>query len=63
MIMEFNLLKIGFSLMTLIIVILGGLINCAENHLPIFITQTFRLGKFAYQGKPSQLKIIEVPKR
>ena len=61
--MEFNLLKIGFSLMTLFVVILGGLINIIENHLPVFLIQTFRHGKFAYRGKPTQLKIIEVPKR
>jgi hypothetical protein len=61
--MEFNLLKIGFSLMTIFVVVMGCLINNIEKYLPAFLTQTFRHGKFAYQGKPSQLKIIEVPKR
>ncbi|XP_023704176.1 polyprenol reductase [Cryptotermes secundus] len=60
--MEFNLLKIGFSLMTIFVVVMGCLINNIEKYMPVFLTQTFRHGKFAYQGKPSQLKIIEVPK-
>ncbi|PSN49004.1 Polyprenol reductase [Blattella germanica] len=60
--MEFNLLKIGFSLMTLFVVIMGGLINNIETYLPVFLTQTFRHGKFAYRGTPSPIKIIEVPK-
>jgi thiamine transporter ThiT len=61
--MEFNLLKLGFSLMTIFVVVGGCLINNIEKYLPAFLTQTFRYGKFAYQGKPTQLKIIEVPKR
>lgn len=61
--MEFNLLKIGFTLMTLFIVVIGGLINNFEKSLPIFISQTFRYGKFAYKGKLSAIKVVEVPKR
>ncbi|RZF43220.1 hypothetical protein LSTR_LSTR009024 [Laodelphax striatellus] len=61
--MEINLLKIGFSLMTFIIVIVGGLINSYEKFLPVFIIESFRYGKFSYCGKESGLKPIEVPKR
>jgi hypothetical protein len=61
--MEFNLLKIGFSLMTIFVVVMGCLINSVEKYLPVFLKQTFRHGKYAYRGKPSQFKIIEVPKR
>ncbi|KAK7873340.1 hypothetical protein R5R35_011384 [Gryllus longicercus] len=59
-----NLLKLGFILMTFFMVIMGGLINTVEQHLPLFIVQTFRYGKCAYQGKSSFfIKPIEVPKR
>lgn len=63
--MDLNLLKIGFTLMTLFIVIIGGFINNFEKCLPAFVAQTFRYGKFAYKGKPSTLSlmILEVPKR
>ncbi|XP_046674289.1 polyprenol reductase-like [Homalodisca vitripennis] len=63
--MELNLLKIGFTLMTLFIVVIGGFINNFEKCLPTFIAQTFRYGKFAYKGEPSSLRfiILEVPKR
>jgi thiamine transporter ThiT len=61
--MEFNLLKIGFSFITVFVVVMGCLINSVEKYLPVFLTQTYRYGKFAYEGKSSQLKIIEVPKR
>nr|CAD7573760.1 unnamed protein product [Timema californicum] len=60
---EINLLKICFSLMTLFMIVGGGLMNSIEHCLPIFFKQTFRFGKFAYQGEPSQLAPIEVPKR
>ncbi|XP_063222729.1 polyprenol reductase [Bacillus rossius redtenbacheri] len=60
---EISFLKIVFSLMTLFMIIGGGLMNNIEHFLPVFFTQTFRYGKFAYRGKPSSLKLIEVPKR
>lgn len=61
--MKLNLLKICFSFMTLFIVFIGGLINNYEKFLPIFITQTFRYGKFSYSGRQTNLKLLEVPKR
>lgn len=49
--------------MALFMVILGGLINTIEKHLPVFIVQTFRYGKFSYkQITKSVIKPIEVPK-
>lgn len=56
------MLKIGFSFMTIFVVVLGCLINSVEKCLPVCMKQAFRHGKFAYEGKSSQLKIIEVPK-
>lgn len=61
--MEFNLLKIGFSYMTIFIVVMGCFVNNAERYLPVFLTHNFRYGKLSYEGKSSQLKIPEVPKR
>lgn len=63
--MDLNWIKIGFTLMTLFIVVIGGSINNFEKCLPAIIAQTFRYGKFTYKGKPSKLSrvIIEVPKR
>uniref|UniRef100_A0A1B6BXQ4 Polyprenal reductase n=1 Tax=Clastoptera arizonana TaxID=38151 RepID=A0A1B6BXQ4_9HEMI len=63
--MELNLIKLGFSLITCAIVVVGSLINNCEKYLPIFVAQTFRYGKFAYKsnGKSVLLKPIEVPKR
>lgn len=51
-----------FSMMTFSIVIMGSLINWFEKRLPVFFAQTFRYGKFAYDGKPSKIKVVEVPK-
>ncbi|XP_075212268.1 polyprenal reductase [Lycorma delicatula] len=61
--MELNLLKIGFSFMTFHIAVVGCLINTYEKYLPVFITETFRYGKFSYSGVPSNLRVILVPKR
>lgn len=57
-----NLLQMLLLSMTFVIVIFGSLINWFEPYLPTFLPQTFRYGKFAYTGKPSNLKVIEVPK-
>lgn len=43
------------------VLIIGGLINFFEPHLPSIIVHTFRYGKFAHHG-PSVTKAIEVPK-
>lgn len=61
--MDLNLIRIAFALFTVFTVIVGSLMNTLEKHLPVFVAQTFRYGKFAYQGKPSFLKPIDVPKR
>ncbi|XP_066992096.2 polyprenol reductase isoform X3 [Anabrus simplex] len=61
--MNLNFLKLGFIFMTVVIVILGGLMNTVEQYLPAFLAQTFRYGKFAYQGRSPRIKPIEVPKR
>lgn len=60
--MEFNFLQVFFLMMTFSIVIMGSLVNWFEHRLPRIISQTFRYGKFAYDGKPSKFKVIEVPK-
>ncbi|XP_049808717.1 polyprenol reductase isoform X3 [Schistocerca nitens] len=61
--LDLNLLKIGFALLTLVMIVLGSLMNTVEKRLPSFVKQTFRYGRFAYQGKDTFLKPIEVPKR
>lgn len=60
---ELNLLKFGFAALAFFMVFVGALINTMERHLPLFIVQTFRYGKFSYVGKESFIKPIEVPKR
>ena len=57
-----NYLQLIMLFMTFTILILGSMINYLENYIPVFVSQTFRYGKFAYKGKPSKLKVIEVPK-
>lgn len=59
---NFNLLQILLLAMTFVIVIFGSLVNWFEAYLPVFFSQTFRYGKFAYKGKPSSFKVMEVPK-
>jgi 3-oxo-5-alpha-steroid 4-dehydrogenase 3 len=64
--MQIPVLKLVLAFMTFCVVILGGLVNLIEPHLPTFITQTFRYGKFAYTGptdKNAIIRPIEVPKR
>lgn len=60
--MEFNILKIVFTLMTLFIVVIGGLINNFEKCMPTFMAQSFRYGKLTRKEK-SSIKVVEVPKR
>ncbi|KAL0268146.1 UNVERIFIED_CONTAM: hypothetical protein PYX00_010200 [Menopon gallinae] len=60
--MELNLIKLIFASFVAVIVVIGSLINWFEKYLPVILPQTFRYGKFAYQGKPSKLWVIEVPK-
>ncbi|XP_034245855.1 polyprenol reductase [Thrips palmi] len=61
--MRFHVLKFQFYAMTATIVVFGGLLNTIEKRLPTFISQSYRFGKFSYEGKKSKLKTIEVPKR
>lgn len=61
--MEFHVLKLVFMSMTSLIVIFGSLMNTIEKHLPTFIRQSYRFGKFSYEGKKSDIFVIEVPKR
>lgn len=58
-----NLLKLLFAQMALYMVILGGLINAFEQHLPVLISRSYRYGKFASQhNSKGFLKHIEIPK-
>lgn len=58
-----NLLKLLFAQMSLVIIIFGGLINAIEHHLPVFISRSFRYGKYGTQHTSKGfLKAIEVPK-
>lgn len=58
-----NFVDLVFIQFTLTIVILAILINVSEAYLPAIILQTFRYGKHAYNGIPSQLvSRCEIPK-
>ncbi|BET01678.1 3-oxo-5-alpha-steroid 4-dehydrogenase [Nesidiocoris tenuis] len=54
-------LKLIFSIITFLTVFLGLLVNFAENHLPAFVSQLYRYGKFEYRGA-SKNWTIRVPK-
>lgn len=58
-----NYVQLTFALLTSSLIAVGSLINYFEKYLPAFISQIFRYGKFAYNGKNSYLiKPIQVPK-
>lgn len=58
-----NFVDLIFIEFTIIIVFLSFLINLREKFLPTIILQTFRYGKHAYNGAPSQIvSCCEVPK-
>lgn len=59
---DFSLIKGSFALLTFLMVFMSSLINICENHLPDHMRSAFRYGKFAYNGKKSQVPTIEVPK-
>ncbi|CAH0392113.1 unnamed protein product [Bemisia tabaci] len=61
--MELTILKLIFMLMTFFIMFVGGLINSLEKHLPDFILQSFKYGKFAHHVSSPLVKPIEIPKR
>jgi len=61
---DLPVLKGVLTIMTVSTLVLGGLVNLLEPHLPAFVIQAMRYGKFAYKGpKQSWIKPIEVPKR
>ena len=58
-----NLIELIFINFGVTIIVLALLININEEHLPKIIVQTFRYGKHAYKGAPSQLiASCEIPK-
>ncbi|CAH0560332.1 unnamed protein product [Brassicogethes aeneus] len=57
-----NFILLIFSFFTTFIIFYGSLINYFENYLPVFFVQTFRYGKFAYNGENASKLCIEVPK-
>lgn len=61
--MAVHVLKFLFASMTLVIAVFGSLLNTVENRLPTFIRQSYRFGKFSYDGKKSKILVLEVPKR
>lgn len=62
--MDIPVLKVVMTIMIVSTLVLGGLVNLMEPHMPAFVIQALRYGKFAYKGpKTSWLKPIEVPKR
>lgn len=58
-----NLINILFVQLTIVIVVLGTLMNLLERYLPTAIKQTFRYGKHAHKEKSDKLvELIEIPK-
>lgn len=59
-----NLINLLFIQLTVVIVILGTLMNLIEKYLPVSIKQMFRYGKHAYKGHESDKLVerIEIPK-
>lgn len=59
-----NLINLLFLQLTLVIVILGTLMNSIEKYLPVSIRQMFRYGKYAHKGDKSNKLVekIEIPK-
>ncbi|XP_070503401.1 polyprenal reductase [Chironomus tepperi] len=60
-----DLIKLLFLQLTLVIVLLGSLMNSVEKYLPTYVRKIFRYGKHSYQSENSYDKIvdkIEVPK-
>lgn len=57
-----NYIQLIFAFFASAVIALGSLINYFEKYLPTFIVETFRYGKFAYQGKSSFIKPVRVPK-
>ncbi|KAG5670163.1 hypothetical protein PVAND_000444 [Polypedilum vanderplanki] len=59
-----NLINLLFIQLTVVIVILGTLMNLIEKHLPTNVKQMFRYGKHAYNGEKSDKLVskIEIPK-
>ncbi|XP_053992312.1 polyprenol reductase [Hylaeus volcanicus] len=61
--MHINFIRVQFFVYSIIIVTGGLLINYVESYLPLFITRTFRYGKFSVKEYQSILNRIEVPKK
>lgn len=57
-----NYIQLIFTFFAFFIVAVGALINCFERYLPVFISDAFRYGKFAYKGESASIKPIKVPK-
>lgn len=60
-----DLIKLLFLQLTLVMVLLGSLMNSVEKYLPSYIRKIFRFGKHSYQSENSYDKLverIEVPK-
>lgn len=58
-----NLINILFVQLTVVIVILGTLMNLIEKYLPTSVKQMFRYGKHASKEKSDKLvEKIEIPK-
>ena len=59
-----DLIKLLFLQLTIVIVILGSLMNSVEQYLPSYIRKMFRYGKHSYQSENSSKLVdkIEIPK-
>lgn len=59
-----NLINLLFIQFTIVIVLLGSLMNLVEDYLPAYIKQMFRYGKHSYDGdkRDKLINKIEIPK-
>lgn len=57
-----NLINLLFLQLTLVIVVLGSLMNLIEKYLPTSIRKIFRYGKHAYGKSDKLVESIEIPK-
>lgn len=62
---KMNLIDLLFIQFTIVIVVLGSLMNLVEKYLPSYVKQMFRYGKHSYKGddkKGGLINSIEIPK-
>lgn len=55
-----NYVKIYFSLLTSLMILMGSIVNSLEKYLPHFVSEVVRYGKYGVKDK--KLQFIHIPK-